>query len=221
MPERKRKMVVKTLGSLAGTSLQKVDPFLDYSPSIYTDIRPPPYDLNQLAEMSEIHPIHSAALEQKTYDIVGQGYALEGLEGADEYQRERIMYWWKSCFRDKDSIEALLSVWRDYETLGWGAMEVVRDTRQRVRQIFHVHANTLRVAKDDRFIVQLADNKMTFFKRWHPEIDVDERFYSKNGKPAPDDAPTDALATEILLFTPGSRWSEFYGVPGYLSLIHI
>ena len=218
-----RKDAVQPRTQLLGTaSRQRKEDFVDQF-NYDGKIREPPYSLPELARMSEVHPIHAAALEQKATDVVSNGFDIEPMpnSGAEKEQYDRIMNWWNSLFVDAESIEVLLGLQLDIETLGWGALELVRDERGTIRNIWRVHAHTIRVHEDDTFIIQIRhgiNSRHVYFKRWHSSIDpTDKRL--KVGGGTSDKGDNADVASEIMLFTKGSRWSIYYGVPTYIAAL--
>src|SRR4051812_25126341 len=45
-------------------------------------LQEPPYRLEQMVFLAEMHPVHSSALDQKTADICGKGWEWEALDDA-------------------------------------------------------------------------------------------------------------------------------------------
>ena len=201
-------------------SKQIVDPFSGLA-TYGNQIRIPPYDLDQLAVLSETHPTHSAALEQKAADVIGPGFNVSVAEGIDPKlaavmdERKRITNWWDALFEEYTSTETLLAMWEDYEILGWGMLEVVRDIDGQVRRLYHLPAHTVRATEDGYKFVQIREGKMVWFKLWGLGEKV--QFYLDSGRTAPESARREQLANEVLVFKKPSRTSFWYGVPMYVS----
>lgn len=180
-------------------------------------IKVPPYSLEQLVFLAESHPVHSSALEQKVQDIVGGGPSWEAkVEGeSDEEQLRRLQNWWDSLFETYTPLEVLQAVWLDYETLGWGIMEVARDSKGRVGRLYHVPGHTVRALADGKRFVQMRQGRLVYFKAWG----VEEEYYASSGRLSSGPLPPDKRANELLIFKRPSRRSTYYGIPSYVSAI--
>ena len=217
----KREAIVKALRT--GTespelaSKQKEDPFLEYF--AYGDqIRRPPYPFEQLTAMAEVHPIHYAAINQKVCDVIGKGFDLEPGEGADPLQYRSIINWWEGLFDEHDSIEVLQAMWEDFETIGWGTLELARDEQGKIGSIYYIPAHTLRVCKDENLLVQIKAGSVVYFRRWTPSSHLDNKKYSMtNGEEVPENTPSEHICNEVMIISRLCRWSLHYGIPGYVS----
>jgi len=179
----------------------------------------PPFDLTQLLTLAERHPIHSAALEQKTADVIGTGWEWDAgeAEAPDEAVKDQLESWFQDLSGEELTMhELLLAMQLDVETYAQGAWEVARDPQGAVRRVFHVPGHTIRFHKDGIRMAQARDNKIVWFKRWgtDPEVHVDRG----RGTAGPD-IPEDRRANELLVVRRPSRRSSWYGVPGYVSSI--
>lgn len=199
------------------------DPFSGFESRV---IQEPPISLEQLVFLAETHPVHSAALEQKTADIIGQGWEWKEKEGKTDTEptteeRDALARWFEDLAPlDSDMRELLSAVWLDVETVGWGLIEIVRDPQGKVKRLHHVPGHTVRAARDGFRLCQIRNNKKVWFRRWgSPE---------KNGKEVMVDAVTGAMTTvkkpkdpanDILVIKRPSRRSSWYGIPGYVSAI--
>lgn len=203
-------------------SNQVRDPF-DHISGYGDYLRQPPYSFERLTDLSEAHPIHSAALEQKVTDTIADGFDLSpntGEDEADEDQRDAILSWWEEQFEEFTPIEVLSAMWTDYVTLGWGFLEVVRDTSGIVRRLYHVPAATIRPHRDGWRFAQIRAGKTVWFKRWSADETLqDITLLASNGKRAPEGTSQEKIATELLVFRQPSRRSEQFGIPGYVSSI--
>ena len=186
-----------------------------------TGVQNPPYSLEQLVYLAETHPVHSAALEQKTSDVIGKGWqwqGREGNEGSDD-EREALSDWFDELAPDDQDVrEVLYSAWLDVETTGWGLTEVSRDPSGVVRKLYPVPSHTVRAHKDGFRLVQIRQEKKVWFRRWGAPLGSD-------GEPVEVDAKTGSTravrqpANELLVIKRPSRRSTWYGIPGYVSAI--
>ena len=187
----------------------------------YTDaLRVPPYGLEQLALLAESHPVHAAAIEQKTTDVIASGVQWKPKsDKGDIEQQEKVTQWWESLFHDASNVEILQAVWSDYETLGWGFLEISKDVQDVVKQLYHIPAHTVRAHRDGIRFAQVRGARTAYFKRWNSTAD---EFWLHGGRSIGNRAtkpPPEQLASEVLVFRKPARRSAFYGIPIYIAAI--
>lgn len=177
----------------------------------------PPYRLERLLELRESNPIHGACIEQKTADIAGLGWTFKPTGGkkeneASKEQRERMEEFINECNPEMTFGEILSAVWDDYETTGWGIMEIVPDGKMGPAELWHGPAQTFRAHKDGKLFCQVRDEKYRWFRRYG-----DEQVYSlKDGKPAEGLAEGEQAGDLLVIRKMGSR-SSFYGIPNWIT----
>jgi hypothetical protein len=186
-------------------------------------LQEPPFRLEQLVYLAEMHPVHSAALEQKTMDICGKGWTWlpRDPDNAPEDVRDEIDDWFEGLAPDDvDMRELIWSVENDVETVGWGLTEILRDPQGIAQRAYHVPGHTVRAHRDGFRLCQIRDNRKVWFRRWGAPL--------KNGKEVMVDAVTGGItvqkpplhpANDMLVIRRPSRRSDFYGIPGYVSSI--
>ncbi len=177
----------------------------------------PPYSLEKLLELKEANALHAAAIDQKAADIAGLGWAwvpVPGVKRPDERQRERLEAFLAGCNPETTFRELLEAVWSDYETLGWGVIEVVTDGKGIPVELYHVPGHTVRAHKDQVRFAQIREGKVRWFKRFGTprtyHLDTGEQ-----RKGLPEDEQAGSL---IVIRRPGSR-SSYYGIPTYISAL--
>ncbi|KKL86290.1 hypothetical protein LCGC14_1946230, partial [marine sediment metagenome] len=192
------------------------DPFLSIG-GYGVAITKPPYSMEQLVLLAEQHPVHAAALEQKAIDAVGRGPQLVPIgDDANDEQRTEIEEWLDSLAEQQTLVELVHQMQLDYETVGWGLLEVVRDNRGVVRRIHHVPAHTVRAHRDNRRYVQIRQGRQAWFKRWGVGLE-DINILLANGRKAPEGTAFERIANELLIFVKPSRRSTWYGIPTYIA----
>lgn len=178
----------------------------------------PPHNLDNLAKLYEISTPHKAAVDAKVSNIVGLGYdfipnprtkiKMDALEGkkADKYQTK--LNTWKieldeaiDAMNEEDTFkETLERVWKDYETMGNGYLEIGRSAETgKIAYLGHLPAATVRVRRQRDGFVQIIANKAVFFRNF--------------GKSDPDPISRDENPNEIIHLKKYSPSSTFYGVP--------
>jgi PBSX family phage portal protein len=204
------------VGEWASSQLPE-DPFNSQNIS---GLKEPPFSLPQLVYLAETHPVHSAALEQKTADICGQGWEwqAEDEDNADQKQRDDLEAWFNSLAPDEmDMKEVIEAAWLDVETTGWGLLELARDPQGVVRRIYQVPGHTVRAHKDGFRLCQIREDRKIWFSRWGSpwvdgaKVEVDMKTGSKTKITEP--------GNDLFVIKKPSRRSTWYGIPGYVSSI--
>lgn len=177
----------------------------------------PPYNLDYLAKLYELSTPHKAAVDAKVSNIVGLGYdfipnartkmKMDDFDGdkAEKYQKKLTK--WKielsEALDDMNSDdtfkETLEKVWKDYETMGNGYLEIGRTDGGAIGYIGHLPAATVRVRRRRDGFVQIIANKAVFFRNF--------------GKDDADPIGKDPNPNEVIHLKKYSPSSTFYGVP--------
>ncbi|EOQ31934.1 PBSX family phage portal protein [Bacillus cereus BAG3O-1] len=197
-----------------------VDPFAQ----IYGDkgLVKPPYDMAVLLEIKESNPIHSACISAKVDDIAGVGFDFapfeEVKEAASQEQYKKLKEFMRNCNPEMTSSEIIRAVWDDYETVGWGIIEVVRNNKGEPSKLYHIPGQTVRAHKDKVRFAQIVNNK----ERWFKKFGYPDDYSLVDGRPlaAEDIAEngTEKAGEVIVIRKFGSR-SSYYGIPNYVSSV--
>lgn len=183
-----------------------------------TGLQRPPFSLEQLVFLCEMHPVHSACIEQKTADIVGTGWEWLRKQGETPVQAQvdkRNV--WLESLADMDTTfhEQLVAAEEDFLKLGQGYLEVARDLQGKVRKLYYVPGHTVRFHRDGQRLCQIRDARKVFFKRWGcPDPRGVNMRTGRWGETNPA-----KQANELLVFTKPSARSSWYGIPGYISAL--
>jgi PBSX family phage portal protein len=183
------------------------------------NIRQPPYSLEQMVMLAEQEPVHAAALEQKTVDIIADGIHLEPRDDdtdAPAEQEADIMGWLDDLCEQMTVVELLNAVWLDFETVGWAFIEIARDVKGVVQRVYHIPAHTVRPHSDGKRYVQIRQGRQVWFKRWGVGLE-EVPILASNGNPAPESTSFEKLANEVLVFVKPSRRSTWFGIPTYVA----
>lgn len=205
------------------------DPFLDIA-DYGTTVRTPPFSLEQMVLLAESQPVHGAAIEQKTIDVIGTGVELyprarfldkDGKSTANEDQKTDIMEWFDSLGDGQAFVEVLKAAYKDKETCGNGYMECSRDggAVRAVQKVYHIPSHTMRVHMNGNKFVQIRQGRTAWFPRWTETSAEDPRILVTNGNRAPAGTSEEKMANEVLLFRDLSSRSTWYGIPGYISAV--
>ncbi len=183
------------------------------------DVIEPPYSLERLAKLYELSAHHYAAVNAKVSNIVGLGYKLsenaktkrkfeEMADDEDKTAKTR-----RNLNRHRDDIaeviealneedtftETLIKVWRDYEVMGNGYIEVGRKRDGTVGYVGHIPAQTLRIRRKRDGFVQISGFKTQFFANFG---------YSNDTNPLGGGKPN-----EVIHIKKYSPTSGYYGIP--------
>lgn len=178
----------------------------------------PPYNLDYLAKLYELSVPHKAAVDAKVSNIVGLGYDFipnaRTKMKMDDYEGEKATKYQKKLSRWKIELsealddmnaedtfkETLEKVWKDYETMGNGYIEISRsETTGEIAYIGHLPAATIRVRRQRDGFVQIIGNKAVFFRNF--------------GKDDADPIGYDPNPNEVIHLKKYAPSSTFYGVP--------
>ena len=231
-PGRITKVILadRTGGIVAATGAQTAqapdDPFSYGGPH---GLEEPPYNPDQLLKLAEQHSTHGGALEQKTMDVAATGWDWVKLrDDASDDEKEQLNAWLTGLadpMRDESTGEILLAAWLDVETLGYGSIEVARDSTGKVQKWFSMPSHTWRFNHDGVRMAQGKHTKRTWYKRWLPG---DKRIIDREYGDLYDDLAkfearptrnrsTERPGNELLVLRKPSRRQSWYGVPGYVS----
>ncbi|TKI88106.1 phage portal protein, partial [Bacillus wiedmannii] len=122
-----------------------------------------------LLDIKESNPIHSACISAKVDDIAGVGFdfaPFEEVKEANQEQYKRLKEFMRNCNPEMTSAEIIRAVWDDYETVGWGIIEVVRNNKGEPSKLYHIPAHTVRAHKDKVRFAQIVSNKERWFKKF-------------------------------------------------------
>lgn len=177
----------------------------------------PPYAFDRLMELKEANPIHSACIEAKADDIAGMGWQWT-TEGEDKEgnkaKKEELDEILKQCNPEATFCEILRAMWEDYETIGWGALEVVTDGTGKMAEVYYLPAYTLRAHRDGVLYAQYRDGIIRWFKRYS-----DDNTYDMHDGQKKEGIPEEQQAGSIIVFKKAGGRSSFYGIPSYVSAI--
>jgi PBSX family phage portal protein len=224
---RVARQIQKARKGVDGAASTQKDPDTEYTGYQMFDVVLPPYNLDYLAKLYESSPIHHAAVDAKVANIVGLGYTLvetnwtkrnfERIEGDEkktkkartglEIMRDQLQEQLES-FNDDDTLtETFVKVWRDYETMGNGYLEIGRKANGDIGYIGHIPAQTMRIRKKRDGFVQVSNYKLQFFANFGDNHD-------ENGNWKPKTNPIEGgVPNEVIHVKKYSPTSSHYGVP--------
>ncbi len=199
----------------AGRSAQLPEDTWDYDRS---GAKEPPYSLDALAYFLEVNTWHYRSCKAKAISTAGLGFDFvvpEGVRNPDQANKRTLQEFFNHPNDEQTWGEVLENVLTDFEALGNGYFEVVRNALGTAAPtaIYHVPAVTVRVRKDKRGFIQQRDNKTVFFRNFGSDPNSPDSF-----DPRDKDKPEDQrrLLTEIIHLKNYHPRSSYYGLPDFL-----
>ncbi|MHC4251735.1 MAG: phage portal protein [Planctomycetota bacterium] len=183
-----------------------------------TGAREPPYNLEALAHLLEINTWHYRAVKAKAISTAGLGYDFvvpDGVENPDPEQKSALQEFFEHPNEEMTWGEILENVLTDFEALGNGYFEVVRNRfgKGPPRAIYHVPAVTMRVRKDRKGFIQRRGTKLVYFRPFGSDPDSAVAF-----DPRDKDKPAGRRRrlNEVIHLKNYHPRSSFYGLPDFL-----
>lgn len=189
----------------------------------------PPYNPNIWGSLIELSTRLKRSIDILSQNTVGIGYEFchkYHEEDAAQISRDRIFRKEKRKLAPLFELpnpymsfnEILVHVKQDEEATGDGYLEVVRDSEDKIIQLYHVPSYTIRVLKIrdgekvSRGFVQTRGSARIYFKNFGDRRSMD---YT-NGEFS-SRISLDKQASELIHFKLYSPRSSFYGIPRYVS----
>jgi PBSX family phage portal protein len=206
----------------AAGSRQLIDAFTSTYGAGALGIVQPLYNPEALAHVLELNTYHYRACKTKARDTAGLGWILRpdpkvGDAKPSEDQREKI----QATIDDlSTSLTATLDqALTDYESIGWAAIEVIRDEHRHdgpVVDLVHMPAHTIRCHRDGKRLLQIRGSRRRWFVRAGAVDDDGERIdvNHRTGEiTAGGTLGEDDRASEVLYWVNYTSRSDFYGLP--------
>ncbi len=174
----------------------------------------PPFDPKQLIGLLEINAFHARCVQTKSTDAAGSGYEiLPKGNKTNKTQKDRA-----ERFFDNLTVpinETLRDVFNDYEAIGHGAIEILRENNiasNPIVDLKHIPAHTLRVHRSRDKFCQIRGTKKVWFKNIQPQthitFDVEQDSGSRLRR-----MRGGSRGNEIMFFKKYTQFSDFYGAP--------
>ena len=179
------------------------------------DLISPPYSPDVLLTLYESNSTFWRCVHQLAIDVAGLGWNLQLLKDKKENksEHERLMSLLSRPNAD-DSLRAILKqLLVDWGAIGWFGLEVVRNNKGDIAELYHVPAQTLRVHASKEKYCQKRNNKKVWFKKFGLEKDIS----SKDGKEGT--FSNEIRANELIFYKNFYPRSDYYGVPNAISAI--
>lgn len=174
----------------------------------------PLYNPEALAKVMEINTYHYRCCKTKARDAAGLGWSIKAL-GEKGSTRGPVFKEIDAFFADlpETASQILDKVMLDYESVGYGALEMVRrddDPEGKPVLLAHIPAHTLRIHADGIRFVQIRGSK----KRWFKRIELPRDVHKDTGQVADlKSLPPEDRASEVIWFVNYTPRSDYYGLP--------
>ncbi len=179
------------------------------------DLIPPPYSPKSLLTLYESNPIFWRCVNQLAIDVAGLGWNFQLREGSKDSDKELARL---KEFVDRPNPEdpfrsILKKLLIDWGTIGWFGMEIARNNKGDIVDIYHVPAHTLKVHKSKKKYAQIRNNKKVWFKGFGEDVNIS----SKTGEEVTGRGKT--RANELIFYKNYYPKSDYYGVSNIISAV--
>lgn len=176
---------------------------------------PPPYPTKALLTLYESNPIFWRCVNQLASDVAGLGWNLQLREDTKESAVElKRLKEFLARPNPEDSFRSILKqLLIDWGIIGWFGIEVARNNKGDIGEIYHVPAHTLKVHKLKKKYAQVRNNKKVWFKRFGEAKDIS----AKDGKQRAGLGKD--KANEMIFYKNYYPKSDFYGAPNIISAV--
>jgi PBSX family phage portal protein len=176
---------------------------------------PPPYDPISFLTLYESNSVFWRCVNQLASDVSGLGYRLELREDKKDSQSEfdRINAFLSKPNPEESLRSILKSLLIDWGAIGYWSLEVARNNKQDIAEIYHMPAQTVKVHKSKRKFCQIRRNKKAWFKKFGDPQNISV----KTGKEIA--GRTKDRANELIFYKNHYPKSDYYGAPNILSAV--
>ena len=187
----------------------------------------PPYEPENLAKLLEINITHYRACATKASDAAGIGMHITSANEDDEDPPKEEVQKIKDFLEELNEEETLFDILEnfvmDYESVGWGCIEVLRNKDGKIGGLTHVPAKDIRRLKNGPnglVFAQLdeTENASNYFIPF-PKKYQDTNWVlvdAKTGDPTED---FDASATELIFWKNVHPAVRYYGLPDIIPAV--
>ena len=199
----------------AGRSTQLPEDSFEYDK---TGAQKPPYSLDSLALFLEINTWHYRCVKAKAITTAGLGFdfvAPEGIEKPGDKNKEKLKNFFNFPNPEMTWGEILENVLTDFEALGNGYFEVVRNKfgQGPPLEIYHVPAVTMRVRKDRKGYIQQRGSKLVYFRNFGSDPKHGDSYDPRDKD---KEQGKKRLLNEVLHLKNYHPRSSYYGLPDFL-----
>jgi len=175
----------------------------------------PPYSPDTLLALYESNSVLFRCVNQLAADVAGLGWTLQLKENQKEsvQEKERITQLLHRPNEEDYFRTIIRRMLKDWGSVGWCCMEVVRNLQGDIVALYHVPAHTIRVHKSQTKYCQIRGTKKIWFKKFGFPADISLET-GKEGK-----YPLKTRANELIFYRNDYAKSDYYGVPNFISTV--
>jgi len=187
----------------------------DYRYQTMKELVPLPFDVETLLTLQENCTIFDAVVRQIAKDVVGNGWQLVEVEEDKGKEEEKKIV--EDFLNDpNDSDETIDKIIErgviDRGVTGWMAIEVSRDSADKIDGLWHLPAHTIRIHKSKEKFYQKRGQQHMWFKRFGAEGNIS----AKTGK---EISSSKDAAHELIYMPRYYPKSDYYGIPAALPAV--
>lgn len=177
-----------------------------------------PYPPQTFLTLYETNSVFYAIVNQIAIDVWANGYQLKLKENGKENlaEKRKIQEFLKRPNPDESLKNLVEKLMTDWGIIGDCAIEVVRNKKNEVAELYTIPSHTVRCHSDKKRFCQERSGKSVWFKKFGLEEDVDINtglFQDKNI------LTSDKRANELIFTKNYYPPSDYYGVPNIISAI--
>ena len=176
---------------------------------------PPPYPPMALLNLYESNSVFWRCVNQLAIDVAGLGWSLKVKPDKKDNDTElkKINDFLIRPNPDDSFRDILKRLLIDWGNIGWFGMEVARNNKGDIIDIYHVPAHTLKVHKSKKKYAQIRNNMKAWFKKFGDPKNIS----SKTGEEIKGKGRN--KANELIFYKNYYPKSDYYGVPNIISAI--
>jgi len=182
---------------------------------VQEELVPPPYSTEGLLNLYESNSTLCACIRQIAKDVAGLGWKVILKDRAKENKKEleKITSLIDHPNEDYSMRYLFDAALVDWGAIGWFGLEVVRDAKGDIIELFHVPAHTLKIhISMDKYCQVRGQSKV-----WFKKFGLEENFSAKKGTAGNFDL--DKRANELIYYKNFYPRSDYYGVPNFISAV--
>lgn len=182
------------------------------------DLISPPYPPTAFLNLYESNSIFFRCVNQLAIDVAGLGSSFKLREDVKENKAElkRLNEFKEHKNKDDDTLRSVVKkLLIDWGTIGYFGLEIARNNKGDIAELFHVPAHTLKVHKSKQKYCQVRNNKKAWFKKFGTEGNISV----KTGKDFTGRGNRKDRANEMIFYKNYYPKSDYYGVSNIISAI--
>lgn len=187
----------------------------------------PPYDPGVFLDYYESNGYLMRSVDQVAQDVGGLGYTLKPKEEVDLKTNKKALEikgkMDKLLLRpnDEDSlIQILKHLITDWGSMGWWCLEIVRNMKDEIAELYYVPAHTIRVHESSNKYCQIRYIKGKKAHRWFKNFGYEKDVHKDTGEEKEKNGITEEdRANELIFYRNFTSRSDFYGTPNILGSI--